>query len=119
MGNAHQITISADANGNFTYSPSTLNARIGDTVSWSSEKGPFGISFMDQTPFQKVSYSSKENEQKQHHIDPVQIKQNTIGHHHYAVAVAIAGPPGPLERPTTQIMLDSGCPDIVVSGSDN
>ena len=103
-------------NGDFTYSPSTLHVKIGESVSWTSGGlGPFAVSFMDSTPFLEVSLSSRQNGSGQHYIESRQIQENTIGHHHYAVAVAQSHAPGPDHPPTTIVFLDSGCPDIVVS----
>jgi len=111
----HRITITVDSDGDFTYSPSTLHAKLADTVSWTSGAlGPFAISFTDSTPFPIVTLSSYKNAMGEHVIDPQQIQEDTIGHHHYAVAVAqiTEGPNLPM---SAKVYLDSGCPDIVVS----
>jgi plastocyanin len=112
---AHTITITIN-NGDFTYSPSALHAKIGETVSWTSGTlGPFAVSFMDQTPFLEVTLKSQQNAAGQHCIEAQQIQENTIGHHHYAVALAQLFVPGPDLPMTASVFLDSGCPDIVVS----
>lgn len=112
---SHTITITVDSEGDFTYSPSTLHAKFAETVSWTSGTlGPFAVSFTDSTPFPLVTLSSYKNAAGQYVIDPQQIQENTIGHHHYAVAVARISS-GPDIPPTATVYLDSGCPDIVVS----
>jgi plastocyanin len=116
----HTITITM-SDGDFTYSPSALHAKIGETVSFTSGTlGPFAVSFIDETPFLEVTFSSQQNAAGQHCIEARQIQENTIGHHHYAVAVAQLSPQGPDNRqePPT-VFLDSGCPDIVVSDDGN
>ena len=120
MSCQYQITITADSRGDFTYTPSTVHVKRGDTVCWISGKGAFAVSFMDQTPFLGVSFSSIENERGEHVIEALKIRDNAIGHHHYAVAQVVPGPPkGAGGEPTIRVVLDSGCPDIVVSGDDN
>jgi plastocyanin len=115
MSKPHTITITV-TDGDFTYSPSTLHAKIGDTVSWTSGPlGPFAVSFMDSTPFLNVTFSSRPSNTGNHCIEALQIQENTIGHHHYAVALAQASVPGPSMPASTTVLLDSGCPDIVVS----
>ena len=115
MPKKHTITITVN-NGDFTYSPSTLHAKVGETVSWTSGPlGPFAISFMDATPFLEVTLRSYQNTGGEHCIDAIQIQENTIGHHHYAVALAPIPVPGPNPPVSPTIFLDSGCPDIVVS----
>lgn len=113
----HTIIITMDSTGDFTYSPSTLHAKIGDTVAWTSKVGPFAISFTDTTPFLQVSLSSKGAE-GEHCIQPQEIQLNTIGHHHYAVAVAQMSQ-GPDLAMSATVFLDSGCPNIVVSDDGN
>jgi len=115
----HTVTITVNNDGDFTYSPSTLHAKVVDTVSWTSGTlGPFAISFMDSTPFPVVSLSSHKNGKGEHVIDPQQIQEDTVGHHHYAVAVAHTTS-GPDVAMSTTVFLDSGCPDIVVSNDGN
>jgi plastocyanin len=111
----HKITITV-SNGDFTYNPSTLHAKIGETVTWTSGTlGPFAVSFMDATPFLQVTLQSQQNGQGEHCIEAQQVQENTIGHHHYAVALAQLSPPGPDLPVSACVFLDSGCPDIVVS----
>ena len=104
------IDISADGSGNFTYSPSTAAVKPGDTITWTSGKGPFAISFMDRSPFGEMSFSSH-SEAGAYKTYPRTVGKSH-GHHHYSVAIAVFNPE---DRTDFQISLDAGCPDIVVS----
>ena len=110
----HQITITMTGS-DFTYSPSTLNAKIGHKVTWTSGTlGPFAISFTDQTPFLEVTFSSERNSLGEHIIEARQIQESRIGHHHYAVSLAVSGQQND-SIAFASVYLDSGCPDIIVS----
>jgi hypothetical protein len=117
MATTHTIVITL-INGDFTYKPSTLNAKRNQKVTWTSKKGAFAVTFQDQSPFPNISYSSHPDGQGNHVIDPVKIRSNADGHNHYAVALVlmIQVPGG---DPIARVKLDSGCPDIVVSGTEN
>ena len=116
MPTTHTIVISL-TNGDFTYAPSTLNAKRKQKVTWTSTVGAFAVTFQDQSPFPDISYSSQPDGLGNHVIDAVKIRNNADGHNHYAVALVlmIDVPEG---EPIARVMLDSGCPDIVVSGSE-
>lgn len=110
----HNITITMTG-ADFTYSPSTVNVKVGHTVSWTSGNlGPFAVSFMDQTPLLEVTLYSSRNSAGQHNIDPRQIQENRLGHHHYAVSVALPSAQNDTLHDAT-VYLDVGCPDIIVS----
>ncbi len=118
----HKIRIDMDNQGNMTYSPSTLQAKTGHIVNWTSGTlGQFAVSFTDQTPFSEVTFSSKKSATGEYYTDDKQILKNTIGHHHYAVAVAkvaVSQDAGKTADSVT-VFLDSGCPDIVVSSDQS
>ena len=116
MATTHTIVISV-TNGNFTYDPSTLNAKRKQKVTWTSTDGAFAVTFQDQSPFPDISYSSHPDGEGNHVIDPVKIRNNADGHNHYAVALVLMIEV-PDADPIARVILDSGCPDIVVSGSE-
>jgi hypothetical protein len=113
-----QITISLSG-CNFVYSPSTVHAKVGQSITWTSGTlGPFAVSFTDSTPFLEVTLSSYKNSGGQHVIDPRQIQENRLGHHHYAVSLAAAS--GISDSfSDSKIHLDAGCPDIIISDDGN
>lgn len=107
------ITIRANGKGDFTYEPSTVVVNPGDRVGWTSNQlGPFAVSFTDRTPVNAVSLRST-LVNGEHKIEPRKIVTQTLGHHHYAVAIAVIHPD---LGSVTGVSLDVGCPDIVVSG---
>ena len=114
MGAPIAIKIQTDGDGTFTYIPSTLRVRQGDEVYWTTEdQGPFAISFNDATPFEDaVTLSSHADEDGNNVTDTKSIAAGKVGHHHYSVAIALSPNNQPAEN---KVVLDSGCPDIVVS----
>lgn len=110
----HTITIKIEDSGDFTYCPSTLHAKTGDTVIWTSSVGPFAVSFMVRTPFPAVTFNSQPDTYGGHCIVATQVRQTAIGHNLYAVALAqlSQGSDGTV---SAKVFLDAGCPDIVVS----
>jgi hypothetical protein len=113
-----QITISLSG-CDFVYNPSTVHAKIGQHITWTSGTlGPFAVSFTDRTPFLEVTLSSFKNSEGHHVIDPRQIQENRLGHHHYAVSLAVGSGQSD-SRSESTILLDAGCPDIIISDDGN
>ena len=112
----HQVTIKVCVAGdhlNFTYQPSVLHTRAGDTVGWVSPDGPFAVEFKEDTPGDQVGVHGEQigpNWRSAH----FKIRQGARGHYHYAVAVALAG--GEFEVPVKgRVALDAACPEIIVN----
>jgi plastocyanin len=106
----YNIQISVDEKGNFTFQPTTLRVRGGDTVTWSSNDGEFSIMFVDGTPFEGTQDGSEVDAMDTFggngsRSTPLTIKRGAQGHFHYAASV----------NTPRRVYLDAGCPEIVVN----
>lgn len=109
------IKITPQGKGTFTYDPSTVQVKAGQSIFWTTEKlGPFAVSFSEATPFKnEITITSFVNDNGDNVTKIKKIAKGKVGHHHYCVAVAINDPTA--RHPTIKVALDTGCPDIVVS----
>ena len=107
----HKISISVDANGNFTYSPSVLRVDLtgSDNVTWNCEQGPFSVVFTGQTPLDQLSAQGTEHG-REWSTGKVDVDQEASpGHYHYAVAVFTNA------HSPVRVHLDAACPEIIVN----
>ena len=104
MGNApnnlpapdHTVTLTVDANGNFTYSPTLLRVEHGDTVQF-DYAGHFEIMFKERTPGDKLFLWQDDS--------LLTIREDAeYAVYHYAAAV----------KRGNRVFLDSACGDIAV-----
>ena len=124
---AHTITITAtlvppsNTEVNFTYSPSTIRVSPGDTVQWTSPSGPFVVMFTERTPIANVSSAGPPGPVIDAHSSvsgppwstpppplAFTVPPGTIGHFHYAVALALLSSAG-----QASVHIDAGCPEIL------
>lgn len=99
-GQARGVTISVDpANGNFTYTPTHLNATQGDKITFDAGGSQFAVMFKRSSPGDKI-----------HLRNPAGAGEDTvdatnIGVHQYAAAIYVGG----------RVFVDGGCGDVGVS----
>ena len=99
------ISIKVIDDGDFHYQPSVKHVRLGQTVTWTCNQGPFSISFKDRTPFGRTNLHATQPEGAEAwYVTSAPAKTDDFGHFHYAVAVFVHG----------KVFLDAGCPDIIV-----
>lgn len=104
----HVVTISKRNDG-FSYDPSTVYVKPGDLIRWNCHDGAFGLSFLKKSPFARMTFSSQ-SDGEMNFVSPKPVRNEApLGHYHYAVALAMTN------RAGTTVVMDSGCPDIVVS----
>jgi plastocyanin len=102
MATDHPIKIQVlNEVGDMAYSVSVQHAQIGDTVTWTSESGPFTLSFTT-SPFNEgldLRSAGSPN-------TAVGTVKNgaTLGRYYYGVAVTYGG----------KIYTDPGCPEIII-----
>ena len=112
------VTVLSSNEVSFTYSPSTLRVapRDGDTVQWTSTDGPFVIMFTQNTPIASAAGGLVIDA----HSTPTgplfatqifTVPAGTIGHFHYAVALALLSSAGP----GAMVHIDAGCPEIIAN----
>lgn len=106
MPTDHLITITVDTRtGDFTYAPTHVRARPGETITFTSPTGPFEVMFKKTTPGDKVHLHNPRP------ADPPDVYANKMtvnvrGVHQYAAAVY--DPAG------NQVFIDTGCGDVGV-----
>ena len=110
----HLITISLDANGDFTHSPSAVHALSGENVYWGSIY-PFTIQFQDESPLvapvsSSVTISSETGLTAEGlgtalpcGTPPAPVDDEAKGNYHYAVALWDG----------YKVRIDAGCPVII------
>ena len=103
--NHHDITISVDANGNFTYSPSDLRAAPNDTVSFKTAPAglKFEVMFKHRTPGDRTHIrDTNPQDRGGGHLQC----RNDPGHYKYGAAI--------YDPVTNQVFIDAGCGHIGV-----
>ena len=99
-GEDHPVIIAVNAHGDFTYKPSHVRARKGDTLTFSSEGNkPFEVVFKDHSPGDQLYFS---NERPRLQIT------DDVPHGIYQYAAAVYDPE------QRRVFLDSGCGDVGV-----
>jgi plastocyanin len=95
----HPVQISVNPNGHFTYSPSHVRAKNGDTVTFTTNPTqPFEVAFKDKSPGDKLFLSQVNNQ--------LTIRVSAAGIYHYAAAI--------YDSSQGRVFLDSGCGDVGV-----
>jgi plastocyanin len=96
----HEVELSVNESGEFTYDPSFVRVKRGDTVTFGNPNGhSFAVMFKDQSPGNKLSLSDR---------DPTITIDSDAPYavYHYAAAV--------FDGNKGRVHLDSGCGDIGV-----
>ena len=113
----HEIEISVDGNGNFTYRPTHLRAKPNDTITFKTNPAglPFEVMFKHRTPGGKTHIHDRSAEDEGGADNPAggpptppgHLKcGNDLGLYKYAAAVYSGG----------RVFIDSGCGDVDVGG---
>jgi plastocyanin len=94
----HKVQLSVNDKGEFTYSPSFVRVKRGDTITFSTNPGHhFAVMFKGQSPGNKLSLSDDQ--------PTMTISDNAPnGVYHYAAAISVG----------IKVHLDSGCGDVGV-----
>jgi len=106
-GGDHPVIITVSSEGEFTYSPTHVRARKGDTVTFDALGKPFEVVFKNHSPGKRL-YLAK----NRHNLDDRTAARLTIEDHvpngiyQYAAAV--------FDEDRGRVYLDSGCGDIGV-----
>jgi hypothetical protein len=98
------IRIQVDENGNFTYTPSFLRARLGDTITFTCDD-QFEVMFKDRSPGDRFFFSEQDATLQLPPMDAA-ISTQVVGMYHFAAAV--------YSHRAKRVFLDSGCGDIGV-----
>ena len=94
----HPIRLKVNQDGEFTYDPSFVRAKRGETITFSNpDKHAFAVMFKDRSPGDRLSLSDKHPTLKIDDDAPYAV-------YHYAAAIF----------DTIQVHLDSGCGDVGV-----
>ncbi len=97
IGVAHAVTLSVNDKGEFTYAPSFVRVKQGDTITFSNpDHHSFAVMFKDRSPGDKLSLSD---------ADPTITIDSKAPYavYHYAAAIY-----------NIKVHLDSGCGDVGV-----
>lgn len=84
----HEVAISIDPNGNFTFSPSRLKVQRGDAVHWVSDNGPFTVEFLTDSPAGRMGASGHIHHTAGWFSETLEIRGDAGGRYQYAVAVS-------------------------------
>ncbi|MGH9660429.1 MAG: hypothetical protein ACRD96_17900 [Bryobacteraceae bacterium] len=101
------INILLDLDDDPTFAPSSARVVREQKVQWQSTVGPFSVQFVT-TPFDQVIFYSQPPSGGVHQTIAVPVQAGAaITTYHYAAAVT----------KETKVVLDAGCPEIIVTGS--
>src|SRR5713226_10666328 len=107
MAKHHHVVFKVHPNGDIDYKPGLLHASPDDTVSWSCNKAPFFVSFMDETPFADKAYFSPGMATPD---EPVLSTANP-GTYHYQIGAVVKVKKG--GKTVTKVVV-SACPEIEI-----
>ena len=109
MPTHHDVTISVDKNGHFTYKPTDLRASPQDTVSFQTEPADlaFEVMFKHRSPGDRthIRQDTREDQGGSDEVAPGHLKcGNDLGHYRYGAAIFDGD----------HVFIDSGCGSIGV-----